>query len=236
MKRCCLLLLGLVALVVGCQKEHPISVFVDPDFVKVAEGVSVVDKIAVLPFASALNTADDPDGMAPRTMNRLFTPLLDARRDYSFISPGTVHFAVEREGWLGRYDKFLTEYSKTDVPDTKFLMELAGALRCDAFLVPVVDTWYKDEVDVNENASASTTVGATITIIDAKESPGKILFRATDETYLESAYSEAEDRGVIRDASGAIRADRGAKVFRAPNYDDVAVKVCEVLAICLPPR
>ena len=61
------MLVAAAGLLAGCGKRtHPMKVFVDPSF---AEGGS--DKIAVFPFSSALNTAADPNQLAPKSTKRL---------------------------------------------------------------------------------------------------------------------------------------------------------------------
>lgn len=235
MKRIALAALAIMVLV-GCQKGHPVSVKVNPRMNAMNGDAPVIEKIAVLPFISSLNHADDPDGIAPETCQKFFLPALDERNDYTFVSSNTVEFAVDREGWTDEYQEFLRNYpSRPDKPDMGFLGKLAEALKVDAFLVPVVDVWYKDEVDLNEDASATTTVGATISIVDARVDPGKIIFRATDEDYLESARSEQADRSVVR-TSGIVRSDTSSRLYQAPPFDEVAVKVVQSLVGSLPPR
>ena len=211
----------------GCQKEHPINVEVDPEL-ESAEG-----KIAVFPFLSAIHDSDDPDDIAPITMEKHFIPALDARNDYTFISPNTVAYAIDGEEQENRYQKFMEEYPRTGEIDPEFLVPLAEALRVDAFMIPVVDVWQKDEVDYQENASPATYVGATITIVD--RTGQKVLFRATDENYMEGARSETGDRGIVSSA-GRVRSDSGAKTDRAPPYAEVAIMVINALVESLPER
>ena len=190
----------------------------------------------MLPFLTSLNHADDPDGIAPETLEKFFKPALNEREDYKFVSTNTVNFAIEREGWTEEYEQFLKDYpSRPDNPDMEFLGKLAETLKVDAFLVPVVDLWYKDEVDLQESATATTNVGATISIVDARVEPGKIIFRATDEDYLEGASSDTADRSVTR-TGGVVRADTASRLYQAPPYEDVAMKVVEALVSSLPPR
>jgi hypothetical protein len=216
-----------LAAISGCQKGHPVSVKIDP-----AMETGAI-KIAVFPFLSALHEADDPDGIAPLTMEKYFKPALDARNDYTFISEGTVRYAVEGEGWEDQYNEFLEEYPRTGHINDEFLVPLADFLKVDAFLLPVVDLWQKDEVDYQENATPATYVGATITIVDPTGK--KILFRATDEDYIEGARSEIGDRGIVSTA-GRVRSDSGAKTHRAPPFDEVAIKVINALVGSLPVR
>jgi len=235
MKRTCLAIIA-VLFVVACQKGHPVSVKVDERMNAMEGDRPIIEKIAVLPFISSLNHADDPDGIAPETCERFFLPALDEREDYTFVSTNTVGFAIDREGWTAEYEQFLKDYpSRPDNPDMDFLGRLAEVLKVDAFLVPVVDVWYKDEVDLQESASATTTVGATISIVDAAVEPGKIIFRATDEDYQEGARSETADRSVSRTGS-VVRSDTASKLYEAPPYADVAVRVVEALVASLPPR
>jgi hypothetical protein len=225
----------ILASLVACKKQHPVNVYVHPRFNETqASAEPVVEKIAVLEFASSLHHSDDPDKVAPRTMEHFFVPALQERNDYKLIAPNTVIYAVEKTSSRADYDKFLAVYADTDKPDMAFLTPLATELQCDAFLIPVVDLWQKDEVDITENATPATYVGATITIISAQD--GAMLFRATDEDYMEGARSETTDRSLVTSGSGAVYSDLGEKVHRAPPFEDVAIKVARALAASLPAR
>lgn len=221
-----------ILMVLPACNQTGTDLYINPTFVDPAAGIV---KIAVLPFGSTLHPSDDPDGLAPMTMEKFFEPQLDARSDYTFIAPSTVRYAIEREGWSDKYNKFLNTFAGTGKVDKKFLGPLAETLRADAFLIPVVDVWQKDEVDIEENSTPATYVGATITIIDAKKKLGQVLFRATREDYLEGARSETSDRSIVR-SGGRVRSDAGSKLFRAPPFEDVAVKVAESLVASLPQR
>ncbi len=233
------LVLLLLPLTLGaCKKGHPISLYVADGFHATQEGDAerlTFEKIAVFPFLSALHGADDPDGLAPATMSKYFVAELSTRNDYKFIASNTVVYAVEREGWQDEYARFLERFARTDKADPEFLKKLAGAVQCDAFLVPVVDLWQKDEVDVEESATAATYVGATLTILDGTRSPGSILFRATDEDYAEGAQSDAESRTLVR-SGGVVRSDPGGRAYAAPPYEDVAPRVIRALVASLPIR
>ena len=219
MKRMMVLVALVLPLDLGaCKKGHPISVDIAPEFQSAREGEGgrlSYEKVAVFPFLSALHHADDPDGIAPATMESYFLESLDTRTDYKFIAPNTVQYAIEQNGWDERYREFANNYPTSDEVDAGFLEALAGALQCDAFLIPVVDTWMKDEVDLLENASAATYVGATITIVDGRKTPGKVLFRAVDEDYVEGARSETADRTVVRQAGRVRSRQRGEGLRRA---------------------
>jgi hypothetical protein len=218
-----------VALACAGEREHPLSVKIDP---AMEEGAA--QRIAVFPFLSALLTAEDPDNLAPEIMDHYFTAALDARNDYTFVSSGTVRFAVEGNDVLEpEYREFLDEYPRTGKIDSDFMSSLARAINCDAFLIPVVDLWQKDEVDYQENATPATYVGATVTVVD--RTGKKILFRAVDEDYIEGARSETADRGVMT-TMGRVRSDAGAKTHRAPPFDEVAIKVVNSLVSSLPAR
>ena len=222
-------------LMAGCKPQHPVNVFVNPSFDDNSEaGGRVVDKIAVMECTSSLNRADDPDNLAPRTMARYLVPALQARSDYKFIASTTVSYAVEKTSTRDAYAKFLRSYAMTEKPDMEFLAPLADELNCDAFLIPVVDLWQKDEVDITENATPATYVGATITVVSAKD--GSVLFRCSDEDYMEGAPTSTDDRSLVTSSSGAVHADLGAKVHRAPPFEDVASKVASALVSGLPSR
>ena len=219
----------------ACQRQHPVNVYVNPRFTDTkASPDQAIEKIAVLACASSLQHADDPDDIAPRTMERFLVPALQERSDYKLIASNTVEYAVEKTSSLEAYAKFLKSYAISDKPDMAFLTPLARELQCDAFLIPVVDLWQKDEVDIKENSTPATYVGATITVVSAVD--GTILFRATDEDYLEGASSETSDRSLVTSPSGAVYSDLGAKVHRAPPFEDVAVKIAQSLALSLPTR
>ncbi|MDH3197043.1 MAG: hypothetical protein OEO21_02260, partial [Candidatus Krumholzibacteria bacterium] len=155
--------------------------------------------------------------------------------DYHFVSPSLVRSAVEMSGLQTEFETFASTYPRSDKPDARFLADLANALQCDAFLVPVVDLWQKDEADYRENASSATYVGATLTVLDGRERPGAVLFRSVDEDYLEGVRTETADRTIVRSA-GIVRADEGEKLYRAPEFEAVAIKVAETLAGSLPAR
>jgi hypothetical protein len=225
------LFLAVVVVVMACagQKDHPISLEIDPAMEERNAG-----KIAVFPFLSALHDADDPDDLAPDLMNRHFTPLLDARADYKFISSGTLRFAIEGHETLEpQYINFLDQYPRTGKIDADFFGRLAELLNADAFLIPVVDLWQKDEVDYKEDSTPATYVGATVTVTD--KTGQKVLFRAVDEDYIEGARSDPADRGVVSSV-GRVRSDSGAKTHRAPPYEEVAIKVITALVGSLPDR
>jgi hypothetical protein len=223
------LIMAVVVLALACagQKDHPISVEVKP---AMEEGRA--EKIAVFPFLSALHDAEDPDNLAPEMMDRYFTPALDARDDYTFISSGTVRFAIQGHEVLEpQYKKFMDEYPSTRTVDPDFFTALAEVVNADAFLIPVVDLWQKDEVDYQEDATPTTYVGATLTVTD--RTGQDILFRAIDEDYIEGARSETSGRGVVS-TYGRVRSDAGSKTYRAPPYDEVAIKVITALVGSLP--
>jgi hypothetical protein len=173
MKKLTILLIVVVA-VFGCQKRHPINVQIDP-----LMETEPPETIAVFPFISSLHDSEDPDGMALTMMGPILTDELNARKDYKFLSPNTVSYAVDIEEMTTPYENFLRQYPKGGEVDYSFLQPLASALKCEAFMVAVVDLWQKDEADAQETTTPATYVGATITILALED--GKILFRATDE-------------------------------------------------------
>jgi len=234
MRRWLALLLVPIALA-ACQSQGG-GVYVHPSFTDPTLGPGkAIDKIAVLPFGTSLHDSDDPDHLAPLLMDQHLMPVLDARGDYHFIAPTTVQYAVEREAWDKEFATFMDVYAKTGKSNKEFLAKLADVLRCDAFLVPVVDLWMQDEADVRENASSATYVGATITIIDQKGTPGRVVFRVSIEDYLEAARTETADRSITSSA-GNIQVDRGARLFRAPPFEDVVARVVDQLVEALPVR
>ena len=233
MKHVLIVALVMLAAVVSCKKQHPIEVFVDPRFTDPNNAESM-EKIAVFTVATSLHSTDDPDNQAQPTVEKFLVPALDERVDYKFIAPNTVEYAVSQNGWEERYRKFGRSFAVSGKPDLEFLADMAKQLQCDAFLVPVVDVWQKDEADITENTTPATYVGATITILSARD--GTVLFKATDEDYEEGARTETGDRSLVTSGSGAVYADLGKKVHRAPPYEDVAAKVAKTLALSLPPR
>jgi hypothetical protein len=232
MRRICIAMLVL-ATVASCRsKQHPVELYVGPAMESKAD--PRVETIAVLATATSLHESEDPDKLGPRTMERLLIQELDQRRDYKFIAPNLVNYVIEQKACGDRYQKFLRSYAATDKVDPVFLGELSGELQCEAVLIQVVDLWQKDEVDITENATPATYVGATVTIIAAKD--GAILFRAIDEDYMEGARTDTGDRSLVTSASGAVYSDLGEKVYRAPPFEDVALKVAKALASSLPVR
>lgn len=233
MKR--LLTVGLILVVVACQREDS-AIYVNPSFVDPLAGEdTAIEKIAVLPFSSAVHQADDPDGLAKEMMGRLFGARLNEREDYHFVSPNTVLYAMERAQLTESLEAFLVSYAKDGEPDIEFLTQAATALKVDAFLIPVVYQWEKDEVDYREDATPTTYVGATVTIIDVKNEPGLLLFKVTNEDYLEGARSETASRSTTS-TSGILRSDAGGRVHRAPAFDPVATRVVDALVMALPAR
>ena len=230
-----LAIMVLGTMLLACKAQHPVNVFVNPRFEDNNEaGMKVVEKIAVLDCTSSLAHADDPDNQAPRTMSRFLVPALQTRNDYKFIAPSTVEYAIQKTTTPEAYGKFLKSYAMSDKVNQEFLGPLAKELQCDAFLIPVVDLWQKDEVDIKENSTPATYVGATITVVSAVD--GTMLFRCTDEDYVEGASSETSDRSLVTSASGAVYSDLGAKTHRAPPFEDVASKVALSLVSGLPAR
>lgn len=233
MKRILIVALMLIAVLASCRKQHPIEVYINPRFTDPAN-VETMAKIAVFNVSSALHSNDDPDNQAPLTVEKYLVPALDARVDYMFIAPNTVEYAVTQNGWEERYRKFGRSFAVSGKPDVAFLGDLARQLQCDAFLVPVVDLWQKDEADITENTTPATYVGVSVSILSSRD--GSVLFRATDEDYEEGARTETGDRSLVTSGSGAVYADLGAKVHKAPPFDGVAAKVARALASSLPPR
>jgi hypothetical protein len=234
-----LVLLALPLALGACKKGEGVNVNISEDFQSTRgedRSKLVYEKIAVFPFMSALHYSDDPDGVAPATMEMYFVDELNLRKDYNFISANTVRYAIDQQGLQDRYNEFVDKYPRTNEVDPEFLSSLATALQCDAFLVPVVDTWEKDEVDVQENSTPATYVGATLIVLDGTQSPGTVLFRAVHDDYQEGARSETSDRTVMRSASGHVRSDPGAKAYAAPGFQDVAPSVIRVLVASLPAR
>jgi hypothetical protein len=225
-----MLVVMVLGLVVGCQKTHPVKVYVDDSF----EPASI-EKIAVFPFASGLHHSDDPDNNAPNMMDMLFRHELDGREDYSFLSPSSVSYALESADLTEDATRFVDAFRKTRVVDKAFLERCSKALSADAILIGVVDLWQKDEVDYRESSATPTTyVGATVTILDLAN--GTILFQASDEDFIEGAQSEGGDRAVRTSGLGAVRSDPGANVYRAPEHKEVALKVVRALVSSIPIR
>lgn len=224
-----LLLLAIVFGSLNCQKQHPIKVQIAP-----AMKSGTVSTIAIFPFTSAVHQTDDPDNVAPRTVEKFFFEQLDLRTDYKFVTPSTVSYAATQQDLAERQEKFLKEWPKTRTPDIEFFAALAEVLKCDALMIGTVDVWQKDEVDFQENASPSTYVGATITVLDVET--GDVLFLATDEDYLEGLRSETSDRQLVVGGSGNVYKDMGERMYKAPPFEDVTLKVVKALASSLPRR
>lgn len=219
----------LAVVIVGCGKSHPVKVFVDPEFES-----GELDKIAVLPFSSALHHAADPDNVAPRTFDQLFRAELDQREDYQWISPTSVEYAVQREDLEEEYNSFVDRWRKQHEVDEAFLAKLGSVLQVDGVLLGVVELWQQDEVDVKETATPTTYVGATVTIFDVRD--GNVLFEAADEDFLEGARSENRNQQIRRSGSGQIYSDPGGVAYKAPPPAEVAMRVARALASSIPQR
>jgi hypothetical protein len=215
--------------IAGCGKTHPVKLFVGPQM-----KAGTIEKVAVLPFQSSLAHADDPDNVAPTTMDAIFLKQLDNRNDYKFSSPRSVLYAIQGEGLDAGLQQFVDDWRNHQKVDQAFLSKLAYTLQVDAILIGVVDLWQKTEVDVRENAAPTTYVGATITMLSAKD--GSTLFQASDENFIEGPRSEAGERQIMRSGAGQIRSDPGAQVYRAPDPKEVAAKVVRALVMSIPRR
>jgi hypothetical protein len=226
----CVALAGVLALSAGCgKKTHPVKVVVDPSF-----QADAIEKIAVFPFASALSPAADPNNLAPRTFDQFFRAELDTRRDYKWIAPSSVEYALDSEGLTEDSKMFVDGWRKNHKADADFLAKMGKALQADAVLIGVVELWQQDEVDARENAAAASYVGATVTIFSTKD--GSVLFEAADEDMLEGVRGEDRDRNIVRSGSGQIYSDPSGALFKAPPLDEVALKVAQALAGSIPAR
>ncbi|UCG51591.1 MAG: hypothetical protein JSW58_15620 [Candidatus Latescibacterota bacterium] len=224
-----LLCLAIVGLLVGCKKTHPVQLYVDP-----AMGEGTVDKIAVFPFSTALHYTADPDRIAPKTFDRMFRDELDQREDYSWVAPGSVKYVLEREDLEEDAKRFIDNWRKNHQADKEFLSKMGTALQVDGVLIGVVELWQQDEVDVREDAAPAAYVGATVTIFDVKD--GRLLFEAKDEDFIEGARSEHRDAQIVRSGAGQIYSDPGGSMYKAPELDEVAIKVVKALVNSIPTR
>ncbi len=220
-------IIAMLAPLGGCKKQHPVKVHISPDM----KG-RVISNIAVFPFTSAVNQTEDPDGKAPRILEKYFFENLSLRKDLKFLTPSTVSLAADRKGLNERMDEFLRQWAVRQEFDMEFFKSLAEVLKCEAFLLGTADLWQKDEADFQENASSATYVGATITLIDAAS--GEVLFQASDEDYLEGLRTETNDRQLVVGSSGNIYKDMGERMYKAPPFEDVALKVAKALAESFP--
>ncbi len=221
-----LLVLGLS---LGCGKQHPVKVRVDPVMSK-----NDIEQIAVLPFGSGLSDKDDPDDEAPMMMNRLMRGELDARNDYKFLSPESVEYALRGAGVEQEAKRLVETWTRNRQVDQEALSRVSHALKAEAILLGAVDLWQKDEVDYRETATPATYVGASIAILALSD--GKILFEAMDEDFVQGASSESADRGAMKSGSGAVQSDRAGKHYQAPDFEVVATKVARALAMSIPRR
>ncbi len=220
----------LVVLLVGCGKRtHPVKVYVEESF---SQGGA--EKIAVFPFSTALNTASDPNRLAPRTFDQLFRTELDKRTDYKWVAPGSVEYALAQEGLAKDAERFVDDWRKKREANTEFLTKIGKTLQVDGVLIGVVELWQQDEVDARENAAAASYVGATVTVFDVKD--GKVLFEASDEDMLEGVRGEGRDSQIVRSGSGQIYSDPSGSMYKAPPLDEVAIKVAQALARSIPTR
>jgi len=218
--------LAVLVLAVGCKKKHPGRVVIDPTMTD-----GSISRIAVFPFASSLHSADDPGGEAPKTMDNLFRLELDNRDDWVFMAPTSVQYALQTERMEEAAARFVETWRTTKTVDMDFLTAADAAFQVDGIMIGVVDLWQKDEIDVAESSAATTHVGATVTIIGMD---GTILFDASDEDFLEGVRSE--ERTVIRSGSGQVFSDPGSSLYKAPAYEEVALKVVKALVYSIPSR
>ena len=70
------------AALAACQRQHPVSVYVNPVMTAVGPEDQPFQKIAVFPWVSSLHASEDPDHIAERTMESLFLRELEKRNDY----------------------------------------------------------------------------------------------------------------------------------------------------------
>ncbi len=224
-----LFLVLIVGLLIGCGKSHPVRVQVAPS----VESGSI-EKIAVFPFASAIHQTADPDRVAPRTFDKMFREELDKRSDYKWLSPSTVAYALEREDVAEATQELVDAWRKNHEVDVEILSRIGEILQVDGILIGVVDVWQQDQVDVREAATPTTYVGATVTIFDVKD--GHVLFEASDEDFAEGARSEDRNEQLIRSGSGKSYSDARGSSYRAPEYDEVAIKVVKALVTSIPVR
>lgn len=223
-------LLTIALLMLGCGKQHPVKVYVAPQY-KPGD----IEKVAVLPFTSGLHHSDDPDNIAPNMMDILFRHELDGREDYSFMSPLSVSYAFDSAGLTAEVEGFVDEFRKSGEVDQEFITRCSNAVQADALLIGVVDLWQKDEVDYRESQATPTTyVGATITMLSLSD--GSILFQASDENFIEGVESQSGDRAARTSGLGSLRSDPGANVYEAPEHRQVAVKVVKALVASIPFR
>jgi hypothetical protein len=232
MKRNVFVILAILVLIGGCQRQHPSVITIDPEF-----DSAKVMTILVIPTLSSITQGDDPTRQSEILVDRVLWEFLSGRGDYTFISPNTFRGAIGRAGLTAMKDKFKLEWNENKVIDTDF-REAILSLNPDVILITDVYLWNKDEADYRESATASATqVGMTLSMVDPGS--GRILWEATDENYRESIRTEG-DR--VQNATGGFdrrvagRTSSGKDVFSAPPFEDVAVMVIEALVSAIPEK
>ena len=205
----------------------------DPEF-----DMNQVGAILITPFVSSIQEGIDPDRESERITNRALLELIAQRADLKFLSTEHFKLAIRKADLDESYKKFKTDWMTKHEVDKAFLLALKGELDIDAILIPLVYLWNKDEVDYRESgAASSTTVGATLTLIDFDT--GKVLWEATDQNYVEAVRSEGNREqvstaGITRRVSGV--SVTGKDMYAAPPYEDVAILVLKVLVDAIPER
>jgi hypothetical protein len=222
-----------ILILAGCKAQHPSEVKMDPEF-----DVNQVGSILIAPVVSSIQEGVDPDRESERIMNRTLLELISQRADHKFLSPEHFKLAIRKGDLDESYEKFKIDWMTKHEIDKTFLLGLKGELDIDAILIPLVYLWNKDEVDYRESgASSSTTVGATLTLVDFDT--GKVLWEATDQNYEEAVRSEGNREqvstaGITRRISGVSAT--GKDIYAAPPYEDVAILVLKVLIDAIPER
>ena len=217
----------------GCKPQHPSKITVDPEF-----DANRLGSVLIAPVVSSISEGVDPKRESERVMNRILLELMAERTDHKFLSPEHFKLSLRKEGLDEAYERFKHDWVTKHEADPAFLARIKGDLDISAILIPHVYLWNKDEADYREEgAASSTSVGATLTLIDFTS--GKIVWEATDENYKESVRTEGnrvqvDGGGFVRRVSGVT--STGRDMYAAPPFEDVAVLVLQVLVDAIPQR
>jgi hypothetical protein len=231
---------GLAFSTAGCggtgAAQHPLTNELDPAYSKVAFAT-----VAVLPFASDITEADDPDKVSASMFESKFVKSLSAASGFSLYAPVEVGRQVEQakmnEAMQSFYKKWTTDTSDID---ENFVKSVATLLKVDGVVAGVVDVWYQRHIDITETGSARTTVGGLVGLFDG--TTGKRLWLGRDENFKEAVRHTGQnlerevesrtakgqmDRTNLRTATG---------VYAPPDFAEVVDLIIGPLVQAFPKR
>ncbi|MFO7914943.1 MAG: hypothetical protein R6U43_04550 [Candidatus Krumholzibacteriales bacterium] len=225
-------LAAVLFLLPSCRAQHPSSIKVDPEFEP-----NEIRRVLVAPVISSVPEGDDPRRESEILTRHILWENLMTRDDYVFISPQQFRMVMEREAGSGAFAEFRDNWLRGEGADVRMVRLLRENLDFDAILLPEVMLWHKDEADYRESGTSSATqVGMKLYFIDPLS--GNVLWEATDENYMEGVRTEGDRVEVVgsggydRRISGITAT--GKDMYSAPAFENVLIKVVEVLVASIP--